>query len=653
MNKPIIAIDVETRLARSGDMAPRIVCMSATNPFDLQGDWIARAILTGEEIRRGLGVILPRAAAGELVIVGHFVAFDFACILANYPELWDLVWEAYHEDGIVCTAIREKLLDIAEGEFMYYTDREGKKRETNYSLEESAARWLGLEMDKGPDSWQTRFAELEGIPVPDWPEEAIEYAEADAVAAHGLYMKQEERAERISHDIPTQYEDSRADFALRLMSVWGIEVDRDRVEKLWRVTVERMEGYADRVVAAGLASRRRPSAVLWEEEEELPALPDVKKDLTAVRTRILEHYPGGDPPRTQKTRKIQTGQEVIEACRDQALIDLARFEGLRKTASTYLTKLLRPIVHASYKGIGAASNRTSCSGPNIQNQPRLPGVRECFRARPGCVFVSCDFDSQEMRTLAQSCVSICGRSRLAQRYQQDRHFDPHLELAANLAKIPIEDAAEMLKAGDKEVKRLRQHAKIANFGFPGGMGTDGFVAYARGWGVDMSDQRAKHLRAAWFLQWPEMRTMFDHVRGLARANGWAVQTNPLSGFRRAGCGFTDAANGYFQTLAAHASKAALWEVSRRCYADRGSYLYGSRPVAFVHDEIIIEAPEWAAHKVAEEVETVLIECMERWTPDVPAAASASLMRRWSKRAERVKDRNGRLIPWEDRHGSEV
>ena len=80
----------------------------------------------------------------------------------------------------------------------------------------------------------------------------------------------------------------------------------------------------------------------------------------------------------------------------------------------------------------------------------------------------------------------------------------------------------------------------------------------------------------------------------------------------------------------------------------GSALYGCRPVVFVHDEIIVEAPEEYAHEAAVETDRVMCEAMQEVTPHVPARASPALMRNWSKKADAVFDADGRYIAWEDR-----
>ena len=635
----ILAFDTETHRFRPGNMAPCVVCLSWS-----LGNHGRGLIVEQKQIENWLRQYLQEAIDGSTLLVGQYVAYDFKCILRTFPDLWDLVWKAYQSNAITCTSIREKLIDIAVGDLPYYYDKTGKKRKMEtYSLEEIAAKRLGKKVDKGSDTWRLRFEELDGVPFEDWPIDARKYALDDADLTREIYVDQNRRAHGINYSLPTEFEDTRADFALALMSTWGVRVDVPRVKKLWSSTVDRMTELAAEIDKSGLATWK-PQNELMLGDSRPKEVPDVKKSMKVLREAIRKHYPG-EPP-TTPTGKIKTGQEVVDKCDFEPLTKLVEFDKLRKIANTYLRKMFEPVVHARFDSIGGVSNRTSCSSPNLQNQPNLKGLRECFVPRDGFVFLACDFDSQEMRTLAQSCLDIVGRSKLAERYQRDRHFDPHLEFAARLARISIEEAVEKLQAEDPFILKLRQKAKICNFGFPGGMAPKTLVDYAKGWGVRIDATQAKEFQDIWFEQWPEMDGYFEHVRALIGHASNGTATHPQSGFRRGALGYCDASNGYFQTLAAHASKAALFEVCRRAYNDRESVLFGLRAVLFVHDEVILETPESGSHEAASELERVLVESMEKWTPDIPAAASATLMNVWSKQAKRVVE-DGRLVTWKE------
>ncbi len=109
-------------------------------------------------------------------------------------------------------------------------------------------------------------------------------------------------------------------------------------------------------------------------------------------------------------------------------------------------------------------------------------------------------------------------------------------------------------------------------------------------------------------------------------------------------GFCDGANTLFQGLAADGAKNALFRVAHECYVDQGTALFGTRPVVFVHDEIIAEVPADIAHEASERLAVVMCQAMAEYVPDVPITAKPALMERWLKAAEPVYA-NGRLVPW--------
>jgi hypothetical protein len=626
----IVSFDVESHLATIARKAPRIVCLSWAE------DEKSGLEVGHDNIERWLNQHLDN---DDVMLVGHFVAFDSSCVMANFRSIWKKLFRKYRTNRITCTSIREKLLDIAEGEFKGGWSS-GRYTKFKYSMQDIAYRRLKKIVEKDEDTWRMKYGELDGIPIEQWPQEAIDYSIGDARTTLEIFYNQEQRINRTHYRVPTQFEDARADFALYLTSTWGIATDQQRVDEVWVNTVEHLESLVGILTDSGLARPAKKKSVIRCSKE----VPAVKKSLKVVRVAIQQHYPG-EVPRTSKDN-IMTGEEVIVECNFEPLQKLVEFDRLRKTANTYLTKLFLEVVHASFYAIGAASDRTSCRRPNLQNQPRLPGVRECFIPRDGFVFCACDFDAQEMRTLAQSCYDVVGGSRLGDKFRQNPHFDPHLEFAASLCKVSVDEAKRRKNDGDLEIKKQRQNAKICNFGFPGGMGSTTFVDYAKGFGVELNYVEADELRSAWFQQWPEMNDYFKHVSSLVGNADIGYVTIPQSGFVRGGCGYCDAANTYFQSLAAHASKSALFDVCERAYCDENSFLYGSRPVAFIHDEVIIETPKEAGPYAGKEMEQVMIDAMQRWTPDVPVAASALLMNRWSKKAEPVYDRHGNLKVWE-------
>jgi hypothetical protein len=643
VQKRVVHFDSETYAFARGDRAPRVVCFSVK-------DEVGNRLLDRDEGFRWLEGELDRAGAGDVLLTGSYVAYDMTCTVANRPDLARKVFAAYAADGVSCSQSRDKLLDIADGTLRGGFNNNGDWISTDYGLDDMVARYLRRGMNKGPDSWRTRYRELDGIPIPQWPEQARAYALDDSDGEGAVWLAQRDRARRMGYHLPTEALEVRADLALALTQAWGIRTDPERVEVLAKRTEARIGELADVLVDGRIARAvGKGQRLLFEPGAEEPG--EISTDTKTIRRLIESTWPKGigEIPRTEKTNEIQTSKEVLELCDHPALEALIEFNALRKSGSTYVRKLMEGIdgpIHARFDVLGAASTRTSCSGPNLQNQPRLPGVRECFIPRFGHVFLSCDYTTQEMRTFAQTLLDLLGWSHLAERFK-DPKFDPHLELAADEIGMDLVRAYELLGIEDPFVMDPRQQAKIANFGLPGGMGTPGLIRYAKGYGAKWSVEQAEKKRSAWGRKWPESAGYFAEVRRIVGEANCGRVVIPQSGLWRGMCAYTDACNSFFQTLAAHCTKAALFEVARRCYTVETSALYGARIVNMIHDELLLEVDEEWAHETAMELRQVMIDAMQKFTPDIPAAADAKLMRRWSKKAKTLKDKHGRLIPWDD------
>jgi DNA polymerase I-like protein with 3'-5' exonuclease and polymerase domains len=330
---------------------------------------------------------------------------------------------------------------------------------------------------------------------------------------------------------------------------------------------------------------------------------------------------------------------------DKNLLEVSDYVHTGKLLTTYVPVLFQGTeipINASFNPI-LETFRTSCRGPNLQNLPRKGDVRGCFVSRGNTVFVTCDYDTLEMRTLAQTYLDLIGPSPLAEALKQG--LDPHLSLAADLLGITEEEAARRYEAGDKEVENARQFGKIGNFGFPGGLSALTFVDYARtSYGKEVSPELAQRLHKTFRTRW-KMEPYFRHCSGLTGPDVAERLEFPRSGLVRGRVPYTAVCNSYFQHLAAMGAKDALYHVSKECYLG-GSPLAGSRPVVFLHDEILMEVPYGdpvKASAAADRLQQVMIERMSHWVPDIPIKATPGMMKRWTKGVKPVRQ-DGVLVP---------
>jgi DNA polymerase I len=644
----VTVFDTETHLFRPGVMAPELVCVTVARPG-------YKPVLY-HHADLGLLALIESWLKGPTLLVGHHVVYDLAVLSARWPHLTRLVFEKYDRDEITCTKLRQQLLDIAAGEFRGYTQRFEKPvlddagqpvlKEDGTPKTKKGARWISHEYDLAAlarrnsgavldkDTWRLRYGELYDVPLSKWPDGAKTYPLDDARHTLDIFLTQERHVEYLDD----QFRQARSGWARHLTSVWGLRTHGPGVERLEQETLAALKEIEGNLVREGLVRE------------------DGSRNVKAARERMIEvcKAAGKEPHETPKG-EASLDADACKYSEDPVLEEYAELTALKGVLAKDVPMLRLGTdtpVHTTFNI--AASGRSTSSKPNVQNPRRLPGIRECFVPRPGKVFAQADFSALELHTLAQTCVTLFGQSRLAE--VLNAGGDPHSAMACLIAGIPLEEGDRLLKESkgpnpSDRAKRFvdaRQAAKPVNFGFPGGLGAKTLVEFARqSYGVIFTQAEAMAFREAWFVAWPEMRLFFDYVGKLPQNDHEEyVLTQIGSNRMRGGCTFTSACNSFFQGLGADAASRAHYLVTRACYAEPEHLLFGSRAVNFVHDEVILEVEDDAlAGEKAHVLGEVMIRGANEFLPDVPARVEPLLARRWSKKAKPVFV-EGRLVPWE-------
>jgi hypothetical protein len=616
--------------------------------------------------------LLAEARDGRVVLALQNAPYDMAVLLRHRPEAWPLVVDAYEAGGIHDTMTAEWLIDTAHGMLRMEWDEETEEWKSNksYSLEAMANARLGWPFYK--DEWRLRYAELMDVSLSEWPEAASSYPQKDASATLQIAaMQRRDAAEIAPHDplVADLAAQCRAYMALHLASCWGIELDPLAVDDLDR----RLRAECERLAALGLVD-----AGLLMRHLRGKKAGELSRKIDPLRQLVLEDFarrgvevPLTDGGKTSENKQVKCSADVLSDCdqgtdAEPSILSIMSdyLQVKQKIGTTERMKIVgRGPVHPRYAW--AETGRTTCSGGkkrkgailalNIQQFPRKmpgtlegqPGVRECLVARKGQVLSSSDYAGLELATWAQVLQYMVGANALADAINAGD--DVHSRMGAQLLGITYEDFLALLAAKDPRAKEARQVSKVLDFGLPGGMGAIKFTQYAKAQGLRINEEQARKLKRDWMKAWPQAKTYFDMISEIA-GNGGATIVQFGSNRIRGNVGFTDAANGYFQGLAADGAKDALWRTVVECYdARKRSVLLGSRVVGFIHDEILGEHPEEIAHEGATRIGEIMVETMDEWTPDVRNKVEPALMRRLSKAAgDPVKDKNGRLIPFEDR-----
>lgn len=578
-----IAIDTETTVTDQG--VPDFVCLSWS---DGKRTRVTKDLKVAEQI----------LSKKDVNIVGQNIAFDMAVLMKAGID-FDLVWKAYEGGRVHDTMVNEQLRKISLG---WFNIDPNTGRKPMFSLAALAQEYLNENLAKGNDTWRLRYGELIDIPIAKWPSNAVEYARNDALVTWRVWSKMEQQIDLVRQ--------TRLAFGLHLVTARGIATDLDRAKTVEYDLTAKVTASIGELASAGLIRAGKGS-----------------KNMTVIKELVSKAYKGS-PPATPKGQP-KTDRETLERSGNELLIKLAGISNSQKLINTYIPVLKAGRVHSRYSL--AASGRTTAYKPNIQNLPREGGIRECFIPSPGHVFVCADYSAIELCALAQVLLWKFGTSYMAQELQAGK--DLHLVTAA--AMLYIDYAVAFKRRKEPKVKEARQVAKAANFGFVGGLGAESFKEFAKGYGIEIHDPVT--LKESWLAAYPEMRQYFKWVAEQAATGGDSFQAESfISGRLRGGVNFTQGCNHYFQALVSDGAKEAIYTAVRARL----------KVVAFIHDEIIIEAPEAEAHHAAQLLSQIMIDEMQQYIPDIPIQAEAHIMRRWYKNAEPVYNEGGLLIPWE-------
>jgi hypothetical protein len=617
---------------------------------------------------------------GHETLVGHNVAYDMGVVGAQWPHLLPSIFAKYDRDEVTCTMIREQLIMIGRGTFKFQYDAATQEiLPVKYSLTDCFNRHFGRHLNK--ESWRLYYRAFDQAPgvgtwpqvatafqdackagnAPEWvsharaqkdgeksyagmlaapPDEPVRYALEDGSTTLALYESQEKHFGPGGEDLlQDQFRQARAAFALHLCSAWGVYTDPDAV--------------------AALEAKLRTEfdALTFELQQEGIIRADGTADTAKAKATMVEACTEeGLPIAKTKGGDVSLAAEACSQFDELSVVGkYSRFLTVRKTLSNDIKMLaagagehpLQPRYDMADTG------RIRCSKPNITAVNRGAGIREAIRPREGTVFAQADYEGLELHTRAAWCLEVIGWSKLAE--DLNAGLDVHSVVGAEFLgmeyaafKAAVKDPTHPLH---KVCKEARQGAKAYNFGVPGGLGAKKTVKYAKAnYGVDMTEDEAKARKLVWMKRQPEMEVFFQLA---AQATNNVAKHGDedclFVGRKGKNLRYSALCNRRFQALGADVAKEALWRVSRACYTRRpGSegVLFGSRPVAFIHDEIILETPDVPeASDVALELGRLMCEAAnERYLAKVPVRTEPLLMRLWSKAACPVWV-DGRLVPW--------
>jgi len=293
------------------------------------------------------------------------------------------------------------------------------------------------------------------------------------------------------------------------MQHWGIMIDRPYFETLRSTMKEKLARIEKEVIK------------LTGETINLNS----PKQLSHLLFKTLGLKPKG---KQKASGAYTTNAETLESLVDEhpVIPQILEHREVQKLLSTYVEALLvcadeRDIVHSTFLQHGAATGRFSSTNPNLQNIP-IKGeggaeVRHGFMARPGHVFVGCDYSQIELRVLAM----LSGDARLIETFQKGE--DIHARVAAGMFGV----------ATDAVTNDMRRKAKVINFGILYGMGVSALQKNLKSTKTEAMEYYAKY-----FETFPTIATYIEGTKQFAKEHGY---TQTMFGRRRYFPGITSAA----------------------------------------------------------------------------------------------------------------
>jgi len=502
----------------------------------------------------------------DSVFLAHNAPFDLD-VLSLHLGKRDFSYDLIDRKRMLDTQILYKLLHLATAGFIPFKS----------SLAELGKRFLGVELDKD-DAVRCNFFQFKTIE--EIPSNFLEYGAIDVIATMQIYLTisgmmqtYDKYNTLLSHQIQIKG-------ALALLHTYknGIGFDLEKRDE-WLLTVDsEMDKHADILASWGWV---RGLKGIKDRMESILDMLGIKSSL----------------PTTESGDVSTKGEDLEPYDNEPFIYSYLEYQRLEK-AKSFVADISSTRIHPRYNLL-VNTGRTSCAKPNFQQLPRMGGIREMFKASEGNTLLITDYSTVELATLAQVMYDRYGESVMKDKINDG--IDLHKYYASVMNNCKVEEVT----------KDMRQQAKAANFGYPGGLGTTTFRTFAKGYGLVISESEARIMKDVWHDAFPETRKYLTGEKG---------EVYTITGRKRGNTTFCAEKNTPFQGLAADGAKIALYNLDKQ----------GFKIVGFVHDEIISEVPSQSAGKRIKEQEQIMIDSMREVVKDVEIRVESMISEHYTK-----------------------
>lgn len=219
-----------------------------------------------------------------------------------------------------------------------------------------------------------------------------------------------------------------------------------------------------------------------------------------VGLKVIEKTAKGVPSVSSDVLANYIGNPVVDD-----LLEYRRLTKLETFIKSWEKIQVDDRIYPSFN-ITARTGRTTCSNPNLQQIPQDKNVRNLIEARPGWKILECDFSQVELRVASM----FSGDANMQHAYQSGS------DLHSKTTELLFGDTSNLSK---QDQKRKRTEAKSMNFGFLYGMSAKTFVDYAKGYGLNITEEQSEGFRNNFFEAYPRLLPWHEECKEYARKNG--------------------------------------------------------------------------------------------------------------------------------------
>lgn len=170
--------------------------------------------------------------------------------------------------------------------------------------------------------------------------------------------------------------------------------------------------------------------------------------------------------RTTSTFQPATRWSALKKIKHPAVAAIARYRAAKKLTETYYSRYLdlavseggTYVIHPNIRQVGPKTSRTAISDPSMQNIPTeevargaVPlEARSCLGPRPGCIWLSGDYEQVEVRIYADLVSKVTGNNEMLDIIRSGLNF--HAVMADRIwGTSPFMAMDSLRKAGRSEV----------------------------------------------------------------------------------------------------------------------------------------------------------------------------------------------------------